>query len=135
VCVHLYTSVSSTAAFSQLYFWVGMHRGRVLPRKFKKIHKWAKPSPCSNPAKMHRTITGILVCTHAALCQLAQSKCVHTVLEYYSCIGSELQPGQRSWAWSCAWVITHQSNKVTRQEEPFRMILAIISGSVNSQPC
>ena len=48
------------AAFSQLYFWVDMHRGRVLPRKYEKYHNWAKPSPRYNPAKMHRTIIGIL---------------------------------------------------------------------------
>ena len=48
------------AAFSQLYFWVDMHRGRVLPRKFEKFHIWAKPAPRSNPAIMHRTITSIL---------------------------------------------------------------------------
>ena len=32
-----------------------MLRGRVLPRKFEKIHNWAKPSPRYNPAIMHRT--------------------------------------------------------------------------------
>ena len=32
-----------------------MHRGRVLPRKFRKIHNWAKSSPRYNPAIMHRT--------------------------------------------------------------------------------
>ena len=48
------------AAFSQLDFWVDMLWGRVLPRKFEKFHNWAKPSPRSNPAIMHRTITGIL---------------------------------------------------------------------------
>jgi len=37
-----------------------MHGGRVVPRKFEKFHNWAKPSPRSNPAIMHRTITGIL---------------------------------------------------------------------------
>ena len=37
-----------------------MLRGRVLPRKFEKIHNWAKPSPRYNPAIMHRTKTGIL---------------------------------------------------------------------------
>jgi hypothetical protein len=48
------------AAFSKLYFWVDMHRGRVLPRKFEKFNNWAKPSPRSNLVVMHRTITGIL---------------------------------------------------------------------------
>ena len=48
------------AAFSKLYFWVDMHRGWVLPRKFEKFDNWAKPSPRSNPVIMHRTITGIL---------------------------------------------------------------------------
>ena len=37
-----------------------MQRGRVLPRKFEKFHNGAKPSPRSNPAIMHRTITDIL---------------------------------------------------------------------------
>ena len=53
-------SIFRAVAFSQLYFWVGMHRGRVLPRKFEKFHNWAKPSPRSNPVIMNRTITGIL---------------------------------------------------------------------------
>ena len=48
------------AAFSQLYFWVDMHGGRVVPRKFEKFHNWAKPSPRYNPVIMHRTKTGIL---------------------------------------------------------------------------
>jgi hypothetical protein len=48
------------AAFSKLYFWVDMQRGRISPRKFEIFHNWAKPSPRSNPATMHRTITGIL---------------------------------------------------------------------------
>jgi hypothetical protein len=48
------------AAFSKLYFWVDVHRGRVLARKFEKLHNWAKPSPRFNPVIMHRTITGIL---------------------------------------------------------------------------
>jgi hypothetical protein len=47
LCV--YTSVRSTAAFSQLYFWVGMLRGRVLRRKFEKFHDWGKPSPRYSP--------------------------------------------------------------------------------------
>jgi hypothetical protein len=37
-----------------------MHTGWVLPREFEKFQNWAKPSPRSNPAIMHRTITGIL---------------------------------------------------------------------------
>ena len=53
-------SIFSRAVFSQLYFWIGMLRGRVLPRKFEKFHTWAKPAPRSNPAIMHRTITDIL---------------------------------------------------------------------------
>jgi hypothetical protein len=52
--------ILGAAAFSKLYFWVDMHRGRVLPRKFEKFDNWAKPSPRSNPVVMHRTITGIL---------------------------------------------------------------------------
>jgi hypothetical protein len=35
-----------------------MLRGRVLPGKFKKFHNWANPPLV--PAKMYRTITGIL---------------------------------------------------------------------------
>jgi hypothetical protein len=43
-----------------VYFWVDVHRGRVVPRNFEKFHKWAKPPPRFNLVIMHRTITGIL---------------------------------------------------------------------------
>ena len=48
------------AAFSKLYFWVDVHRGRVIRRKFEKWNNWAKPSPRFNPVIMRQTITGIL---------------------------------------------------------------------------
>jgi hypothetical protein len=34
--------------------------GTLLPKKFEKLHNWAKPSPRFNSVIMHRTITGIL---------------------------------------------------------------------------
>ena len=46
--------------FRSFIFGLTCIGGRNLPRKFEKFHNWAKPSPRSNPATMHRTITGIL---------------------------------------------------------------------------